>query len=171
MALLQLQWLLMTLMLAIGTAGIGVANSCFWNVKLKANRLICLINIPLESMQQWERVVSVTMLRSGARGRKTHYCMKAIWGSWRETRVLHLGWGRNNACFSQDMVDICFSSAGGPKSDHLKCCAPQLRAARAATMFNVCTAACSRFLMFKQVRAGSSELGLWYRYIFWVHLL
>lgn len=132
-------------MLAIGTAGIGVANSCFWNVKLKANRLICLINIPLESMQQWEGVVSVTMLRSGARGRKTHYCTKAVWGSWQKTRVLRLGWGRTNTCFSQEMADICFSSAGGPKSDHLKCCAPQLRAARAATMFSVSTAVCPVF--------------------------
>lgn len=68
----------MTLMLAIGTAGIEAANSCFWNVKLKANMLICLINTTLESMQQWGWAVSVTMLLSGARGRKTHYCMKAI---------------------------------------------------------------------------------------------
>lgn len=47
----------MTLMLAIGTAGIEVATQLFVKCKLKANTLICLINITLESMQPWDQVV------------------------------------------------------------------------------------------------------------------
>lgn len=82
--------------------------------------LICLINITVESMQRWDQVVSETMLLSGVRGRKTHYCAEAIcslthWpcGAQREARVHSLGWGRNTICILQETLGGCFSSAQG----------------------------------------------------------
>lgn len=107
-------------MLAIGTAGIEVAQQLFLKCKLKANMLICLINITLESMQRWDQVVGEAMLLSGVRGRKTHYCAEAIcdlarWpcGAQREARVHSLGWGRNNICILQKTFGRRSSSAQG----------------------------------------------------------